>query len=63
MSEPDEIELWQNENPVCPYCGDELADPWELEEDCAATECNECGKEYRYERIVTISYTTTKGEE
>jgi hypothetical protein len=40
---------------VCPYCGAEVMDSWELP-DCDDIECWECGKKFHYEREVTVTY-------
>lgn len=55
-----EDECWGRDNAVCPYCGEENEDSWELDERGGDTECGSCGKEYHYERDVSITYTTTK---
>jgi hypothetical protein len=44
---------------VCPHCGYEEADSWEYEDD-GKSECGGCEKEYYFERIVTVEYSTTK---
>ena len=48
---------------VCPYCGHKNRDSWELGdggEECGEDECGECGEEYRWSRLVSISYSTYK---
>lgn len=48
--------------PVCPYCGKKEGDAWELPfsgmEDDIDADCGHCGKTYRVERHVSISYST-----
>jgi uncharacterized Zn-finger protein len=51
---PDEI--------VCPYCGYEYSDSWEFDGDDSSIDCEQCGKEFDYSRIVDICYTTRKKE-
>ena len=46
------------ENIICPHCGDENGDSWESGE--GETQCDECGRLYEIERIVDVSYCTTK---
>lgn len=46
---------------VCPYCGCELGDSWEQNDD-GNIDCDNCGEEYHYERIIDITYITTKIE-
>lgn len=51
---------------VCPWCGYEDADGWELfsggEADSTETECGECGKPFFAEALMTIEYSTRKVE-
>lgn len=49
---------------VCPYCGYEFEDSWEV---CMDTdgqldnqECPECCKEFEAERILSVDYCTRK---
>ena len=55
MKEPEQIDLIQNDNPICPHCGDENQDTWELEADFDTLECRQCGNRYIYERIKSIT--------
>lgn len=48
---------------VCPHCGHEGFDSWELDGDFGETECSNCEKEYYYERYVDVTYNTFKTEE
>jgi transcription elongation factor Elf1 len=53
-------------NIVCPYCGYEDRDSWEVcpeEEDLGIVECGRCEKEFYASRIVTVEYSTYKIEE
>lgn len=43
---------------VCPYCGYEMSDSWELSCDDDEYECDECGKKFHYYREVDVHYTT-----
>lgn len=45
---------------ICPYCGYEEHDSWEIRGDNGEHECGDCGKEFQYERIVTVIYCTKK---
>lgn len=42
---------------VCPYCGYEHSDSWEMSE--GEHDCIECGTVFDLERIVTVDYSTT----
>ncbi len=54
---------------VCPYCGEENGDSWELgigggnQNQEGATHCGSCGKLFRWERHHEVTYSTTKVEE
>ena len=45
---------------VCPHCGYEDYDSWELSNDSGGTDCASCGKQFNYERQIEVTYTTTK---
>lgn len=48
---------------VCPHCGYSISDSNELSDDCGIEEkCEQCGKPYSWERIVSVSYCTEKKE-
>ena len=47
-------------NIICPYCGYEDTDSWEHEADRDEIECTECDETFKYEREITIDYTTKK---
>ncbi len=48
---------------VCPWCGYEHQDSWELSADDAEWECDECGKPFNYSRYVSVTYSTSKVED
>jgi len=43
---------------VCPYCGFKFEDSWEVSGDDGDITCDDCGKEFSFERIKDITYTT-----
>lgn len=47
---------------VCPYCGDEKTDSWELGEgeDIGEMECDECENTFYARRNITIDYTSER---
>jgi len=45
---------------ICPHCGYEYSDSWELQSESDEIICDDCGNEFRYERIVTAEYITSK---
>ena len=50
-------------NIVCPYCGHEDKDSFEVEpdnEDLGLLECDDCGKHFYATRSITIDYCTEK---
>lgn len=48
---------------VCPYCGYEHSDSWEMSDDETDRECPDCEKIFDYERIVTCEYSSSKKED
>lgn len=43
---------------VCPHCGYKVGDSWEVSE--GRQQCEDCQNEYDVERIVDVTYSTTK---
>jgi len=43
---------------ICPHCGRECSDSWEMLE--GITECSDCGNSYEIERDVEVTYCTRK---
>jgi transposase len=43
---------------VCPYCGYTHNNSYELIEDEGILECENCGREFEYERNIEITYNT-----
>lgn len=54
-----EIDHSNTDEAVCPHCGHELSDSWELS-DNAEIMCPECEGEFEVERIVHCTYSTSK---
>jgi hypothetical protein len=56
-------DTWNTDLPVCPYCGHETRNLWEInfgpgaEGDTTLT-CGECEKEFLASRFCDITYTT-----
>ena len=48
---------------VCPYCGAEDQDCWEIKDNDGFIQCGSCEKKFYYERDISISYTTWTEEE
>lgn len=48
---------------VCPYCGYEFMDSWEFRPESDIIRCYECDKAFEYERIIDVTYCTTKKDE
>lgn len=50
---------------VCPHCGHEEGDSWEVkpsDEDLGLLECSDCGKGYYGTRNITVDYCTEKAK-
>lgn len=65
LTERELPETQYTDNLVCPYCGHEEKDSWEidfgpgLDGDSEPT-CGSCGEEYVAQRHVSVSYSTKK---
>jgi transcription elongation factor Elf1 len=60
-----EIDTDYTNQPVCPYCGHEERDAWEIDfgpglDGDTTTSCGNCGEDYFCSREATIRYTTEK---
>jgi hypothetical protein len=61
----DPLDLKYNSEPVCPHCGCKKKDAWEINfgddlEGSTETTCDGCEEEFRVERNVEVTYTTSK---
>jgi hypothetical protein len=55
--EPEDREY--ESNLICPYCGYEDSDSWELLDDDDEHECGRCGAVISYKRVVTVEYNSS----
>ena len=46
-------------NLICPYCGYEDKDSWELSDNDEEHECGRCGATVSFERVVTVEYNSS----
>lgn len=46
-------------NVICPYCGYEDIDSWELSNDDEEHECGRCRAVMSYQRVVTVEYCSS----
>lgn len=46
------------DEPICPYCGCEQCDAWEVSWDSGTMECDGCEKTFTYSRYTHVKYTT-----
>ena len=44
---------------ICPYCGYEQRDSWEIPGDDGTVECGRCEKEFDFTRNVEVTFSTT----
>lgn len=56
-----EINHENTDEVVCPYCGQESSDSWELDDD-GVTECYGCDKKFNYTKNISVDYSTSKIE-
>ncbi|MND76073.1 hypothetical protein D3C80_677100 [compost metagenome] len=45
---------------ICPHCGIEHGDSWEINEDYGDMECMDCGEAFYFSRNVEVTYSTKK---
>lgn len=62
------IETDHTTNVICPYCGYEHRDSWEIDfgagmEGDTEMECNRCDETFIASRCVTVTYSTCKAGE
>jgi len=61
LTNPPPDETSYTDCPVCPYCGDQDENAWELgsggEED-GSTQCGNCNRPYMYQRQISVTYST-----
>lgn len=63
---PQSIDTVLQQRPICPHCGYQHDDAWEwdfgpgLDSSSEDRECYQCGDTFNCERVVDVSYTTTK---
>ncbi len=61
MSVPEESDCEGTDECVCPYCGYEDTDSWEIgggSEQDGTTQCARCSREFGYSRVISVSYST-----
>ena len=56
------------DEPVCPHCGNEMSDAWELQHEVNEVDCGWCDKPMKVIRHIEVTYSTrpdtpTTGEE
>jgi len=45
---------------VCPYCGYEHGDSWEIDQNDFEMECEECGMRFKGYREIEVTYSSEK---
>ena len=63
MDYQDEIDHEYTDEIVCPFCGHEFGDSWEIDgssEDLGLIDCEECYKEFYAVRNISVCYSTEK---
>ena len=61
---PEDIDHDYTKEIVCPYCGHEQSDSWEImgNDEDGETDCDECEKSFRWSAHIDITYCTEKME-
>jgi ribosomal protein L32 len=65
MNDRSKWDHWMTHNAICPYCGHEDQDSWEIDlgvgiEGDGEMDCQDCGETYRVSRSCDVTYTTKK---
>lgn len=61
MPTPEEWSCHGTDEPVCPYCGAEQGDFWEVsgnQESDGTHECGSCSRQFSWSCVVSVDYTT-----
>lgn len=61
MPTPEEWDCRATPEPVCPYCGAEQGDFWEVSgnsDSDGVHECGDCSRKFRWSCAVSVDYTT-----
>ena len=58
-----EIDTYQTEEIICPFCAHEYSDSWEYHDYRGNLSCNECRKEFYLEVNFDVSYSTSKNKD
>lgn len=59
---PEEWDCYGEYECVCPYCGEEASDSWELgsgREEDGEMECGHCNRLFHWSREISVTYSTT----
>jgi transcription elongation factor Elf1 len=59
----DEIDCKYTDNIICPHCGEEFLDSWDIDDDVGELACYACDKMFKFTREVEITYSTSKIED
>ena len=55
-----EIDHEYTDEVVCPHCGYEFSDSWEMSESDDAVDCPDCNEVFSMERRIEVTYVTMK---
>lgn len=56
----EEFETSCTDQIICPWCGNNFRDSWEMDD--GEWDCDECGKKFRVDHDVSITYSTSRIE-
>jgi len=45
---------------ICPWCGKEVGDSWEMADDGKDETCGYCEKQFDYNRVIDVTYSTMR---
>jgi transcription elongation factor Elf1 len=47
---------------ICPWCGKEQQDTWEVDSDSTILDCDYCEKPFHFERMTNVTFSTKRLE-
>ena len=69
MDQEDQKAVWDEfwtDQPLCPYCNKEIADPWDYrlkDDDTTTFKCGWCNNPIEMSCNITVEYSTRKDEQ
>jgi transcription elongation factor Elf1 len=58
VSVPTELDRLCSPEPICPYCGHEQSDFWEMTGEDGDCDCGNCSRRFTWSRYIDVTYST-----